>query len=141
MRKQRRFDKSESVNAAISDCARAIHLTCELTTEGCPVALLRSTLDSAGTLLREYDRLVVLIAQQQRVLQSLANLTPRQHEIMDLVLLGSPSKNIAADLHISQRTVEAHRAAIMKKTGAKSLPALGRVGLVAALSDVGVPAV
>jgi len=54
---------------------------------------------------------------------------------MDLVLLGSPSKNIAADLHISQRTVENHRAAIMKKTGSKSLPALGRVGLVAALSD------
>jgi DNA-binding NarL/FixJ family response regulator len=135
MGKQRHSDKSESVNAAISDCAKAIHLTCELTTEGCPVALLRSTLDSAAILLREYDHLAGLIAQQQKVLQSLTNLTPRQHEIMDLVLLGSPSKNIAADLHISQRTVENHRAAIMKKTGSKSLPALGRVGLVAALSD------
>jgi DNA-binding NarL/FixJ family response regulator len=135
MGKPRHSDKSESVKTAISDCASATHLTCELTTVGCPVALLQSTLESACTLLREYDRLAEMIAQQQKILQSLANLTPRQHEIMDLVLLGCPSKNIAADLHISQRTVENHRAAIMKKTGSKSLPALGRVGLVAALSD------
>jgi DNA-binding CsgD family transcriptional regulator len=60
-----------------------------------------------------------------------ASLTPRQHEIMKLVLDGHPSKNIAADLGISQRTVENHRAAIMKKTGSKSLPALGRFGFAA----------
>lgn len=60
-----------------------------------------------------------------------ADLTPRQHEIMEMVLAGHPSKNIAADLGISQRTVENHRAAIMKKTGSRSLPALGRFGLAA----------
>ena len=59
-------------------------------------------------------------------------LTARQHQIMDMVLAGHPSKNIAADLHISQRTVESHRASIMKKTGAKSLPALARLALAAA---------
>jgi two-component system, chemotaxis family, CheB/CheR fusion protein len=58
-------------------------------------------------------------------------LTPRQHEVMDMVLAGHPSKNIAADLHISQRTVENHRASIMRKTGAKSLPALTRLALAA----------
>ncbi len=62
----------------------------------------------------------------------LKSLTPRQKEIMDLVLAGHPSKNIAADLNISQRTVENHRASIMKKTGAKSLPALARLALGAA---------
>lgn len=61
----------------------------------------------------------------------LASLTKRQRQIMDLVLAGHPSKNIAADLGISQRTVENHRASIMKKTGAKSLPALARLALVA----------
>jgi len=54
-------------------------------------------------------------------------LTPRQLEVMNLVLAGHPSKNIAADLGISQRTVENHRAAIMRKAGSRSLPALARL--------------
>ncbi len=65
---------------------------------------------------------------------AIANLTPRQRHIMDLVVAGHPSKNIAADLGLSQRTVENHRAAIMKKTGSTSLPALGRLALVAELA-------
>ncbi len=64
--------------------------------------------------------------------EHIASLTPRQHQIMDLVLAGHPSKNIAADLGISQRTVENHRASIMKTTGTKSLPALARLALAAA---------
>jgi two-component system CheB/CheR fusion protein len=58
-----------------------------------------------------------------------AKLTRRQLQIMELVLAGHPSKNIAADLGISQRTVEKHRASIMKRTGAKSLPALTQLVL------------
>jgi two-component system CheB/CheR fusion protein len=60
------------------------------------------------------------------------SLTVRQRQILDLVLAGHPSKNIAADLGISQRTVDNHRAAIMRKTGSKSLPALIRTVLAAA---------
>jgi two-component system CheB/CheR fusion protein len=51
---------------------------------------------------------------------------------MKLVLAGHPSKNIAADLGLSQRTVDNHRAAIMRKTGSKSLPALIRLAIAAA---------
>jgi two-component system CheB/CheR fusion protein len=51
---------------------------------------------------------------------------------MELVLAGHPSKNISADLGISQRTVENHRASIMEKTGSKSLPALARLAFAAA---------
>ncbi|MCX8995922.1 response regulator [Rhizobiaceae bacterium BDR2-2] len=64
-----------------------------------------------------------------------ASLTTRQREIMDLVLAGHPSKNIAADLGISQRTVENHRAAIMRKTGTRSIPALARLALAAASNE------
>ncbi|GAA0541231.1 two-component system CheB/CheR fusion protein [Rhizomicrobium palustre] len=62
----------------------------------------------------------------------LEGLTPRQRQVMEMVLAGHPSKNIAADLGVSQRTVENHRAAIMKKTGVKSLPALARLAVAAA---------
>jgi two-component system CheB/CheR fusion protein len=63
-----------------------------------------------------------------------ADLTSRQREVMDMVLAGHPSKNIAADLGISQRTVENHRAAIMHKMGAKSLPELARTAQAAAVA-------
>ena len=52
---------------------------------------------------------------------------------MDRVLAGEASKTIAADLKISQRTVENHRAAIMRRTGATSLPALARMAVGAAI--------
>lgn len=75
---------------------------------------------------------VKLAAGRETAAIRVASLTARQRQILDLVLAGHPSKNIAADLGISQRTVDNHRAAIMKKTGSKSLPALVRTALAAA---------
>ena len=57
----------------------------------------------------------------------LAQLTPRQRQIVDMIVAGYPNKIIASDLGISQRTVEGHRAEIMLKSGVKSLPALTRL--------------
>ena len=68
----------------------------------------------------------LLQAIQETAAGHIADLTARQHQVMDMVLAGHPSKNIAADLGISQRTVENHRAAVMHKMGAKSLPELAR---------------
>ncbi|MEJ0047968.1 MAG: chemotaxis protein CheB, partial [Rhodospirillales bacterium] len=74
-------------------------------------------------------------AERENAAGHLAGLTPRQHQVMDMVLAGHPSKNIAADLGISQRTVENHRASIMRKTGSRSLPALARLALAAAWTE------
>jgi two-component system CheB/CheR fusion protein len=76
-----------------------------------------------------------LAAWQDSAAGHIGNLTPRQHQIMELVLAGHPSKNIAADLGISQRTVENHRASIMRTTETKSLPALARLALAATASS------
>lgn len=65
--------------------------------------------------------------------RQLANLTGRQREILAMVVAGHPSKRIAAVLGISQRTVENHRASIMLKTGAVSVPALTQFALIAGL--------
>jgi two-component system, chemotaxis family, CheB/CheR fusion protein len=80
-----------------------------------------------------------LSAWREEAANRLASLTSRQRQIMELVLAGHPSKNIAADLGISQRTVENHRASIMKRTGSKSLPALARLALAAAGNGADAP--
>jgi len=74
-------------------------------------------------------------AWQMTAASHVAGLTARQHQIMEMVIAGHPSKNIAADLGISQRTVENHRAAIMKRTESKSLPALARVAFAAGMNE------
>jgi two-component system CheB/CheR fusion protein len=79
-------------------------------------------------------------AWHEDAVHHIEGLTTRQREIMGMVLAGHPSKNIAANLGISQRTVENHRASIMKKTGAKSLPALARL-MIAATEEEMVDAV
>jgi two-component system CheB/CheR fusion protein len=80
-----------------------------------------------------------LSAWREDAANHVAALTPRQREVMAMVLAGHPSKNIAADLGISQRTVENHRASIMAKTGTRSLPALARLALAAAADDTAEP--
>jgi two-component system, LuxR family, response regulator FixJ len=59
----------------------------------------------------------------------LERLTPREREIMDMVVAGKRNKVIAIDLGISQSTVEAHRAKVMEKMQARSLSDLMRMML------------
>ena len=77
--------------------------------------------------------------EKQRALQSqraqiavrLAELTPREHEVMDMVTEGHANKEIASALGVSSKTVEAHRARVMDKMRATSLAELVRMALIA----------
>jgi two-component system response regulator DctR len=55
-----------------------------------------------------------------RVEKLLADLTPREHEVMVLFLDGKLNKQIADQLDISMKTVEVHRARVLEKMGVKS---------------------
>jgi FixJ family two-component response regulator len=64
--------------------------------------------------------------------QRMAELTPRERQVMDHVVLGRPSKQIGAALGISYKTVEVHRSNMMKKMRARSVAQLVQLTLDAA---------
>ena len=79
----------------------------------------------------ERDRLSRRNSSNHQALASrMARLTPREREIMDLIVGGKANKVIAIDLNISERTVELHRARIMKKMQVKSLAELVQTAVI-----------
>ncbi len=76
-----------------------------------------------------------LLGNRERIQARIADLTPREREVLTLVTAGKANKVIAADLNLSQRTVEIHRAHVMEKMGANSLAHLVRMVI-----EAGVPA-
>ena len=63
------------------------------------------------------------------VLERLARLTPREREVMDLLMAGKTSKEIAVTLNVSVRTVEGHRRAVLSKMNVSSAALLVRTML------------
>jgi FixJ family two-component response regulator len=66
-------------------------------------------------------------ASRKNARRHFATLTPREREVMELVVAGRLNKLIAADLGISEKTVKAHRARVMEKTEARSVAELVRL--------------
>ena len=69
------------------------------------------------------------IGQRDHVRERVKLLTPREFKVMTLITAGKLNKVIAADLGVSQRTVEIHRARVMEKMDAGSLAQLVRMTL------------
>jgi FixJ family two-component response regulator len=67
------------------------------------------------------------LAQHEKIRERIGSLTPREREVLTLMTQGKPNKVMAADLGVSQRTVEIHRARVMEKSGAASLAQLVRM--------------
>lgn len=63
---------------------------------------------------------------RREVQQRISSLTPREREILSLVVEGLPSQNIARRLEMSVKTVDVHRTRIKSKTGAESIATLVR---------------
>jgi len=68
-------------------------------------------------------------ALRAELVARLATLTPREHEVMEMVTAGRSNKEIASALGVSAKTVEAHRAKVMDKMQASSLAELVRMSM------------
>lgn len=66
------------------------------------------------------------LEEHREVVARFASLTPREREVLDLVVDGQTSKEIARTLGASHRTIEIHRNHLMEKTGSDSLADLIR---------------
>jgi FixJ family two-component response regulator len=78
---------------------------------------IRGAIDRSLTALREESEAQVLRSRS-------ASLTPREREVMALVVSGLLNKQVGGELGISEITVKAHRGQVMRKMKAESLPAL-----------------
>jgi len=78
---------------------------------------IRSAIERSLTALREQSEAQALRSRS-------ASLTPREREVMALVVSGLLNKQVGGELGISEITVKAHRGQVMRKMKAESLPAL-----------------
>jgi FixJ family two-component response regulator len=68
-----------------------------------------------------------VLAQQDAIRDRIASLTPREREVLELIVQGLASKVMAEEMGVSKRTVELHRSRVMDKMGASSIAQLVRM--------------
>ena len=77
------------------------------------------------------------IAERDEARQLLDLLTPREFEVMQLVVTGMLNKQISAELGAAERTIKAHRGRVMRKLGVVSVAELVRLVQRAGVAPVG----
>jgi two-component system response regulator FixJ len=81
-------------------------------------------IDKIHHAINQDSRIREKLADRRKILSRIDSLTPREREVMDMVVDGKANKVIAIDLGLSQRTVEIHRARVMRKMNADSVSQL-----------------
>jgi two-component system, LuxR family, response regulator FixJ len=70
-----------------------------------------------------------MVAEQSAIRDRISSLTPREREVLGLIVRGLASKVMAEEMGVSTRTVELHRSRVMDKMGANSIAQLVRMFL------------
>ncbi len=69
------------------------------------------------------------LTRTEEIRRRYGTLTPREREVMAMIVAGSANKVIAMDLHLSERTVEIHRSRVMEKMATRSIAHLVKMAL------------
>lgn len=80
-------------------------------------------------------KLEVKHSEKEDAVQKLSHLTPRERQVMSLVVGGKPNKSIARTLNISVKTVEMHRSNMMKKLKIRSVTDLVKLAVSAGTKE------
>ena len=72
-------------------------------------------------------RIRTALLEQEALNKRMNDLTPREQDVLNLIVKGRSNKQVASELAISPRTVEIHRARVMEKTEADSVASLVRM--------------
>ena len=86
---------------------------------------------SVGSDVTERRRVEEHAREQGIARMQLASLTPRERDVMRLVVVGDANKVIARKLGLSVKTIEKHRSSLMKKLRVRSVPKLVRLAMMA----------
>jgi two-component system response regulator FixJ len=128
--------------ALVLDAYRAAAAGSERAVHGLPIQVASATasekpfqegqlLDAVRRALEESKRLREAESSSADAAARLATLTPREREVLDLLVAGLSNKAVANELGTSPRTIEVHRARVFEKLRAHSLPELVRLVLAA----------
>ncbi|MGE0258629.1 MAG: response regulator FixJ [Alphaproteobacteria bacterium] len=93
--------------------------------------------DAVLSALQTIDQTLKQDAELAEINYRMATLTPREREVLEQLVGGHQNKMIAYNLGMSPRTVEVHRARVMEKMQARSLPALVRMAVAAGVHPAG----
>lgn len=86
-------------------------------------------LDAVAAAMRHSAEAVDEASRRQAAQAMLAQFSPREREVAQLVAQGQPNKQIATQLNISEKTVHIHRQHVMEKAGVSSAAELARLML------------
>ena len=102
-----------------------------------PAGLIARGLDIGGSLLGAQDGLTEEMAGAPTFAARVARLTPREREVMELLVAGASTRGIATELGLSPKTIEVYRARVMKKMEVASVATLVRLALLAERPGLG----
>ena len=84
-------------------------------------------LEKVGELVQVAKQKHQRVASAHQIFERMDRLTPRERQVMELIVAGQRSRAIAEQFGVSRRTIEAHRARVMEKMQARNIAELLRM--------------